>query len=201
MQKSDQRQGWWNRRTQVIALIAGLLVWAGAFSWRATQPSSVPPAARTVEAHGRAEASPEKWSGSARKGPAKTAALPALRLDLLEHPLPLLRAEVTDLFASALPPPAPPPPPIPPKAAAPPAPDPFLEEARKLRVVAILQEDGQTVAFIADGNDVHTIKQGDVIRSRFRIKNLNDDTVVVSQPDGQKEVRLELTRSAGGGQK
>lgn len=178
----------WSRRTQVIVLVTGVLVWGIAFYWRGGQQVPPPGPARAGAAT------------PARKGPTKAAALPMLRLDLLDRPLPPLRAEAKNLFASILPPP-PPPPPRPPAAAGPPPPDPFLEEVRTLRVVALMQENGQPVAFIADGNEVHSVKKNDVIRARFLIKEMNDDGVVVSQPNGEKEVRLALTPPAAGGQR
>jgi hypothetical protein len=130
------------------------------------------------------------------KAPSTPAKVPALRVDRLEKPLPPLRAEAKNLFAPLV---DPPPPPPPTKAAPPPPPppDPFLEEAKKLKVVAVMQEGTQRMAFIEDGNEVHNVKQNDVIRSRFLIKELTDDAVVVSTPDGQKEFRLSLAPSGG----
>jgi hypothetical protein len=193
----------WDRRTQAVVLAAGLVVWAGAFYWRITQPAPAPAA----EARGRSEAGPARPSEPGRKGVGGRATarpegtpLPALRLDLLDRPLPPLTAEAKNLFASVMPPPPPPPKAVP-VAAAPPPPDPFLEEARKLRLVAVMQENGQAVAFIADGNDVHSVKKHDVIRSRFLVKDVGDDAVVVSQPNGEKEVRLTLTASGGAAQR
>jgi hypothetical protein len=193
----------WDKRTQVIVLASGLVVWAGIFYWRITQPAPAP-AALTGGARGRAAAGPEKPSAPGRKGGGgraaarqEGAALPALRLDLLDRPLPPLTAEGKNLFASVLPPPTPPPPKAAPAAALPPPPDPFLEEARRLRLVAVMQENGQAVAFIADGNDVHSAKKNDVIRSRFLVKDVGEDGVVLSQPNGEKEVRLALTPSGG----
>ncbi|HYB73363.1 MAG TPA: hypothetical protein VED18_08330 [Candidatus Sulfotelmatobacter sp.] len=205
----------WDKRTQVIVLVAGLVVWAGALYWRLTQPDPAPAAAppsteATSEggnrpgALGAAGARPVKPSAPGRKGAGGRAATaqegappPTLRLDLLERPLPPLTAEGKNLFASVAAPPPPPPPPKGAAAAAAPPPDPFLEEAHKLRLVAVMQEDGQAVAFIADGNDVLSVKKHDVIRSRFLVKDVGDDAVVVSQPNGQKEVRLVLTTSGG----
>lgn len=65
-------------------------------------------------------------------------------------------------------------------------------------MVAVMQEDGQPVAFIADGNEVHSVKKNDLIRARILIKELTADAVVVSMPNGEKEVRLTLTPSGGG---
>ena len=182
----------WNRQTQLMVLLAGLLMWGGALYWRATSPDPAP-AVRT------ASGVPTKGSRGtppSKKGAAPSGEIPALRLDLLERPRPPLTGEAKNLFAPVLPPPPPPPP----KAAAAPVappPDPFLEEARKLKVVALMQENGQTVAFIAEGNEVHNVKKNDVIRSRFLIKDLTDDAVVVSMPNGEKEVRLSLASPGG----
>ena len=186
-------QKWWNRRTQAIILVGGLGVWGGAVYWRATEPgpAPAPPGGETKSDPGKkGRATPE------RKGLTKAEALLELRLDLLERPLPPLGEEAKNLFAPVLLPPPPPPPR--PQAAAPPPPDPFLEEARRLRVVAVMQEDGQPVAFIADGNEVHSVKKNDLIRARILIKELTADAVVVSMPNGEKEVRLTLTPSGGG---
>jgi len=186
-------QSWWNRRTQAIILVAGLVVWAGAFYWRATEPGPAP-----APSAGATKADPgRKGRGTPeRKGQTKGGALPELKLELLDRPLPPLGAEAKNLFAPVLL--APPPPPPRPQVAAPPPPDPFFEEARKLRVVAVMQEDGQPVAFIADGNEVHSVKKNDLIRTRFLIKDLTADSVVVSLPNGEKEVRLTLAPSGGG---
>jgi hypothetical protein len=186
-------QKWWNRRTQVVILVGGLIVWGGAVYWRVTEPgpAAAPPGGETKGDPGRkGPLAPE------RKGLTKAEPLPELRLDLLERPLPPLKEEAKNLFAPVLL--APPPPPPRPQAAAPPAPDPFLEEARRLRVVAVMQEDGQPVAFIADGNEVHSVRKNDLIRARILIKELAGDFVVVSMPNGDKEVRLTLAPSGGG---
>jgi len=200
----------WNRRTQVMILVVSLAVWGGAAYWRVTQPGPAAPAAA-----GKAAATPRRTEAKAeggRKAAGTPAGPPTLRLDLLDRPVPALRAEATNLFASPLPPP-PPLPPLPrPAAAAPPAaaprpaaapppppPDPFLEEARRLRVVAVLQEGGQEVVFIAEGHEVHSAKKNDVIDSRFLIKDLTEDAVVVSKPNGETEVRLSLTGPPGPG--
>ncbi len=194
----------WNRRTQVAVLVVGLAVWGGAAYWRVTQPGPAAPAAGAKAAVARRT---EAKAEGDRKAAGKPAGPPALRLDLLDRPVPALRAEATNLFASPIPPPPPPPPAAPPPAAPPrpaappppPPPDPFLEEARRLRVVAVMQEGGQDVAFIADGNEVHSVKKNDVIGSRFLIKDLTEDVVVVSKPNGETEVRLSLTGPAGPG--
>ncbi len=174
----------WTRQTQLLILGGCLVLWATLyFSLRTSPPT---PAPASGGAQGRQPG----------KAPSKAAAVPDLRVDLLEKPLPPLRAEAKNLFAPVLEP-APPPPPAKAVPPPPPAPDPFLEEAKKLKIVAVMQEGGQRTAFIEDGNEVHNVKKNDVIRSRFLIKDLTDDAVVVSTPDGQKEFRLSLAPSGG----
>ncbi len=183
----------WNRQTQLIILVGGLLVWGAVLYWRVTAPGPAPPVRPQSEAPTKgSRGAPPSKKGAARSG----GEIPALRLDLLGRPRPPLTGEAKNLFAPVLPPP-PPPPPAKASAPAAPPPDPFLEEAKKLKIVAVMQEDGQRTAFIEDGNEVHNVKKNDVIRSRFLIKDLTDDAVLVSMPNGEKEVRLSLASPAG----
>ena len=172
------------RRTQVILLGGLIALWVGV--WFTRQGTAPTPAPASSGAQGRQPG----------KTPSKAVHVPALRTDLLENPLPPLRAEAKNLFAPVLEP-APPPPPVKAGPPPPPPPDPFVEEAKKLKIVAVMQEGWQRTAFIEDGTEVHNVKNNDVIRSRFLIKDLTDDAVVVSTPDGQKELRLSLAPSGG----
>jgi hypothetical protein len=80
----------------------------------------------------------------------------------------------------------------------PPPPDPFQEEARQLRYVGFLLRDGTATAFIVQGKEVHTIPVNGSLGSRFRVREIKEDAVLLSSPSGDKMVRLPLNAETGG---
>jgi hypothetical protein len=117
-----------------------------------------------------------------------------LKTDLLELPRPAYPPEVQNIFGT------PPPPPQPPQAAvtpAPPPPDPFQEEARRLRYVGFLEAGSSKLAFIVQGQEVHTVGAGATFSARFRVEAVTEDAVLLTSLDGEKQIRLPLAADAG----
>jgi len=131
-------------------------------------------------------------------GPAQGGGLPRLKKELLNAPRPPYPPEVHNIFGT------PPPPPRPAQAAVTPPPssalappDPFQEEAKRLRYVGFLQAGEKTMAFIVRGAEVHTIEVGATLLERFRIQTVTEEAVLLSSVSGDKQVRLPLSPDAG----
>jgi len=131
----------------------------------------------------------------ARVPAAQGGGLPRLKTGLLERPRPAYPPEVQNIFG------IPPPPPRPPQAAVtpppPPPPDPFQEEAKRLRYVGFLDAGNAKLAFIVQGQEVHTVEVGTTFSARFRVQAVTEDAVLLSSLDGEKQVRLPLVPDAG----
>ncbi len=120
--------------------------------------------------------------------------LPRLKTGLMELPRPAYPPEVQNIFGT------PPPPPRPPQAVVtPPAPppDPFQEEAKRLRYVGFLDAGNTKLAFVVQGQEVHTVEVGATFSARFRVQAITEDAVLLSSLDGDKQVRLPLVSDAG----
>jgi hypothetical protein len=184
-----------NRRK--IFLLCGLvIVWAAILfiRWRPTEaphralPATAPPAKTRVPAP-------------------KLIEVPRLKLEFLERTRHPFESKFHNIFASIDQPALPPTLPGKPEAfAPPPPPDPFLEEAKRLRLLGFAKADGQVTAFLAYGAEIFLAPEAGMVADRFRIKEVLEDAVIVSSPDGAKEVRVNLSPGPGsvppmGGQK
>lgn len=123
--------------------------------------------------------------------------LPSLRLDLLDSPLPPFRETSRNVFSpinTPVPSPileakvtgTPPPPPSPP-------PDPFLEEAKKFRFLGFARAEGEIFAFLTKENEILIVKEHEVIKDRYMVKEIKEDYILLVAPNGDKEVRLFLS--------
>ena len=174
-------------RGKVVILVALGLLWALLFVLR--RPNEPPPQTRAQAA-----------SRPARTPAAPGAGVPRLKLELLSLPRAPYPAEEQNIFGT--PPPPTPPPTQPVQAVQPampaqPPPDPFQEEARQLRFVGFLRDQGAATAFIIQGQQVHTVAVGGLVAGRFRVVDVGEDFVVLASPGGDKQVRLPLATEAG----
>jgi hypothetical protein len=130
-----------------------------------------------------------------RASTAQGGGLPHLKTGLLDLPRPAYPPEVQNIFGTA------PPPTRPPQAAVtsppPPPPDPFQEEGRRLRYVGYLDSGKAKMAFIVQGQEVHTLEVGATFSARFRVQAITEDAVLLSSLDGGKQIRLPLAPDAG----
>jgi hypothetical protein len=175
-----------------LLLIALLVAWGLIFGfhspWQASVDAPAPGPTSTPAAAGR---TPGAQGGG----------LPRLKTELLDLPTPKYVPETQSIFGA--PPPPPPPPPRPavaanPSAAAPPPPDPFYEEAKRLRYVGFLRRaDDQATAFIIQGQDVQTLEVGATLGGRFRVQAITEDAVLLTSPNGDKQVRIPIVALAG----
>lgn len=137
----------------------------------------------------------------------KLAEVPRLKIEFLERTRHPFESKFHNIFASIDQPPLPPALPLKPEAASvPPPPDPFLEEAKRLRLLGFAKADGQVTVFLAYGAEIFLLPEDGVAAGRFRVKEVFEDAVILSSPDGAKEVRVELSPGPGavppmGGQK
>jgi hypothetical protein len=185
-------------RRSLILLAALLGVWGWLVLFRT--PSSGPPAP--------AGSTLPRPSGT-RTPRAQGDAVPRLKTELLQRGLSAYPPEVGSIFGAPPPPPPPPPPPVkvvappPPAAAAPPAPppppDPFQEEAKRLRYIGFVQAGNTLTAFIGRGPEVFSVEAGQTVADQFRIKAITEEAVLVTDPSGEKQIRLPLASSPGGG--
>jgi hypothetical protein len=170
------------QKKRLLILIALLGAWGLIFAFR----SPGGPASRRED---RAAAErPSRTPATQRAG------LPRLKTDLLDLPRPAYPPEVQNIFGT------PPPPPRPSQAVvtpAPPPPDPFQEEARRLRYVGLLEAGGSKLAFISQGQEVHTVEVGATFSERFRVQAITEDAVLLSSLDGEKQIRLPLAADGG----
>jgi hypothetical protein len=152
------------------------------------------------------QTAPRDAAGSAavkdRRGVSmKAETLPRLKLELrADRHEPYVPAAV-NLFREPPQPPAQPPvvavrpaePPLPPP------PDPFIEAAKQLRFVGFLKSDAATAAIITRGAQLFIAASGDTVAERFRVTSVQEDTVSLASPEGDKQVRLTLASAAGAG--
>jgi len=119
--------------------------------------------------------------------------IPRLKLSLAERVRPPFEPEARNIFAliepsSALPakpqvvttPPIPPPP------------DPFVEEAKKVRFLGYAEADGKAMAFIVYQNEALVVPEAGSFGRLFQVKKVKEDVLILSSTDGTKEVRLGL---------
>lgn len=72
----------------------------------------------------------------------------------------------------------------------PPPPDPFLVDAKKIQYLGYAKAGDLATAFLAVGKEVLVISETEVFGGRFRLKEVKDNSVIVSSLDGRREVRL-----------
>ena len=177
-----------SKKTKVLILIGLLVVWGLMYGFGTTwQSPTTAPAPGPVAAPKRTPARPGQD-------------LPRLKTELLDVPLPTYVPETQSIFGT---PPPPPPPPRPVAAAPPPAvplpppPDPFQEEAKRLRYVGFLRRPDRSVAFIIQGQTINTLEIGETLAGRFRVQSITEEAVMLTSPNGDKQVRIPLVATTG----
>jgi hypothetical protein len=169
-------------KRNLYLLIALVGIWGLVFAFRSP---------RATEPRREVRAGAER---PARVPAAQGGGLPRLKTGLLDLPRPAYPPAVQNIFGT------PPPPPRPPEAALPPAlppPDPFQEEGKRLRYVGFLDAGKAKMAFIVQGQEVHTVEVGATIGARFRVQAITEDAVLLTSPDEEKQLRLPLASDAG----
>jgi hypothetical protein len=174
-----------SHKRNLIILIALLGGWGLLFAFRSPWGAA---ARRDV---------PVTADRSARTPVAQGGALARLKTGLLDRARPAYPPEVQNIFGTPPPPPPPAQAALPPPSPAPPPPDPFQEEAKRLRYVGFLRDRDRTLAFIVQGQEVHTVAVGETFSARFRLQALTEEALLLSSVDGDKQVRLPLSPEAG----
>lgn len=137
-----------------------------------------------------------------RRQAKKHAEIPRLKLNRIERARPPFDPEVRNIFGSidrsslpsSLPatPQATAPPPTPPP------PDPFREEAKEVRFLGYAEADGKPIAFVAYGDEALVVPETEVFGSRFRVKSVKEDSLILTSLDGAKEILLRLRPGSAG---
>lgn len=172
-----------SQKRNLYLLLALVGIWVLVFAFRSP---------RATEPRREVRAGAER---PARAPAAQGGGVPRLKTELLDLPRPAYPPEVQNIFGT------PPPPPLPPQAAVPPPaappPDPFQEEGKRLRYVGFLDSGKAKLAFIVQGQEVHTVEVGATFSAQFRVQAITEDAVLLSSPDGEKQLRLPLAPDAG----
>jgi hypothetical protein len=175
-------------RTKFLVLAALVGVWALIFGLRRSDEPV------------RTSAPPQTGARPARTSTSPSATTPRLKAELVKLPRAPYPSDVQNIFSAPPPPPPPPPQAVGPPGAAQPAlppPDPFQEEAKQLRYVGFLRSGNVLTAFIVQGQEVHTVPVGGMLGGRFRVAEVQEESVLLASPAGDKQVRLELSVAAG----
>jgi hypothetical protein len=51
-------------------------------------------------------------------------------------------------------------------------------------------------AFILQGPEVHTVPEGGMLSGRFRVAEVQEESVLLTSPSGDKQARLDLSATA-----
>jgi hypothetical protein len=71
-----------------------------------------------------------------------------------------------------------------------------LEAAKQLRFVGYLKSDRGTAAIVTQGTQLYIATRGDMVAERFRVVSVQDETVTLGSPEGDKQVRLALAAAS-----
>jgi hypothetical protein len=183
---------WWRARRGRLCVLVGLVgVWGaiGMGRWL-TQAPAAPPRA------------PAAAPSASRPVAARTEPLARLKVELADPRRTPYPEEFHNIFRVP-PPPAPPPPrpvevvrPAAPPPPPPPPPDPFYEGAKQLRYTAFLQAGDTATAVVTQGTELYTTAAGETIGGRYRVLSVQEETLVLTSPEGDKQVRLALQGGA-----
>ncbi len=173
------------RRVLFVVLVClwGLILMT---RWPSHQPSAVPAA---VSPSAKALGSPT----------GVLPPLPRLKRELVDLPHAPYIPETTSIFAVR---PTPPPPVRPVEVVRPaapppsPPPDPFQEAAKQLRFVGFMQAGETVTALISQGSEVHIVAVGETLAGRFRVASVTEESVLLTSPEADRQVRLSLQEVA-----
>ncbi len=169
-------------------LIVLALVWVAILVYNRVGQDSPPasPAEKVAEGSGRGAA---------------PAAVPELRLDLLDRPAPDYTGVKKDIFRPLKAPVAraavkKAPEPVAPAVAAPPPPPPpptLLEKfVSSLKFLGFLEKKRDKTIFLGSGEDVFLARSGDIIGARFRVTGITDTALRLTDEVTGEEATLDL---------
>ncbi|MFQ5658336.1 MAG: hypothetical protein ACE5G5_12410 [Candidatus Methylomirabilales bacterium] len=181
-------------RKKLIVLISLVVLWAALFVMQRYPGQDPQPTVSPVVRRSRT-----RRAAASRPRPQKEkerSEMPRMRLGRIKRERPRYEREARNIFASiersAFPKPplkkpkAVPPPP-------PPPPDPFLIEAKKIKYLGFAKAKGRATAFLGVGKELVVVSETEVFGGRFRVKEVKEETVILSSLDGTKEVQLRLS--------
>ena len=67
-----------------------------------------------------------------------------------------------------------------------------MQAVGKLQLVALVEDQGRLLAFVAQGDETQKAAAGDVLHGRFLVKEVADGHVVLASPEEGKEAKLWL---------
>ncbi len=180
-----------SHKRKILILVVLFGAWGLIFAFRSSLGTPPKPAVRGAAA-------------PARKTAAQGGGLPRLKTELLHLPPGAYPPVAHNIFGTAPPTPGPLQAAVAPLSAAagqPAPPDPFQEEAKRLRYTGFLQAGDKMMAFIVQGPEVHTVEVGTTLLGRFHLQAVTEDAVLLSSITGDRQVRLPLAAEAGGAPK
>lgn len=176
-------------RKKLMVLMSLVILWIGLI---VVQRSRVSPVPQGTPAKRAGRATPTQRQAKTNK----RVEVPQLKLSRIERVRPPFDPEVRNIFGLITP--VPPPTPPKPQAAPPsPPPDPFLEEAKTIRFLGFAEADGKAMAFVAYGDETLVVTEQEVFGSKFRVRKVQEDTLILGSLDGTREVRLGLSQAPG----
>lgn len=182
-------------RKKLMVLVSLMIFWIGLMLIQRYQDQGLRPTPVVSVLPGTSAPRGESATRLTRQAK-KRAEMPRLRLSQIQRVRPPFEPEIRNIFASIDRSSLPSSPPARPKTTStppvPPPPDPFLEKAKTLRFVGYAKADGTTMAFVAYGNQILVVPETEAFGGLFRVKEVKEDAMIVSSPDGKKEVRVGL---------
>lgn len=182
-------------RKKLIALICLVMLWITLIVVQRSRREPHPAEMASVR---QGASTPKRAPGPRLPGQGKKRAeTPELKLSKIEKVRPPFEPQVRNIFASANVVPPPPPPPKPQLTPTPPPPDPFLEQAKTIRFLGFAEADGKSMAFVAYGDETLVVTEQEVFGSQFRVRKVQEDTLILGSLDGTREVRIGLNQAPG----
>lgn len=119
--------------------------------------------------------------------------IPRLKLSLAERVRPPFEPEARNIFALIEPSSAlPAKPRVVTTPSIPPPPDPFVEEAKKVRFLGYAEADGKAMAFVVYQDETLVVPEAGSFGRLFQVKKVKEDVLILSSTDGTKEVQVKL---------
>lgn len=182
---SKDRKKWIVLGCLVILWVALILVQRSQV--RISRPTRVSTVSRGTPTPREGPASPPQKQARERSK------IPRLKLSLAERVRPPFEPEARNIFAMIEPSPAltakpqiPTTPPIPP------TPDPFVEEANKVRFLGYAEADGKAMAFVVYEDETLVVPEAGSFGRLFQVKKVDEDVLILRSTDGTKEVQVKL---------
>lgn len=186
-----------NERKKWIVLGGLVALWVVMIMVQRSQTTSPRPTAVSSVPRRVTVAQPRRSARRPAKQGEERLEMPRLKLNRLERVRPPFEPKARNIFASiepssAFPPSRPDKPQVATTPPIPPLPDPFFEESKKVQFLGYAEADGKAMAFVSYESEVLVVPERGTFGRLFQVKKVKEEVLILSSPDGTKEVRLEL---------